>query len=241
MVSDLAKYEQDFARKALSEPQVKYFFRSWRKRAAWRRQAWSEIREDSVVGSKKICKGKAIIDSLRKHLVELQRGRCCYCRRVLDGIAYARQIDHVLPKNVYPQYAFVYRNLAVACFNCNHLKGVVNWSMWPLGRKKYIGKKDCVEFFHPRFHDYDSHVRYLHLETNGASICVYAGITPQGMALCANLLNKSAKRVLSVSANSRFSDAINKLRAQVGWMVSNSEDSHLMDFIESLELAAAPV
>lgn len=86
-----------------------------------------------------------------------------------------------------------------------------------------------------------AHVRYLHLETNGASISVYTGLTPQRRQLCTDLLKKSAERTLSTTANPRFAAAMDKLRFQVYRMTHARDDSQLMDFMEALELAADPV
>jgi uncharacterized protein (TIGR02646 family) len=240
-MSSLGKLEQDFGQNVLKSPQARAFYRSWRKRSANESDAWSAIRKDSFTVSGKEHLGVTIIKPLRKHLVALQGERCCYCRRRLDGIAYARQIEHILPKSVYKQYTFSYRNLAVACFNCNHIKSKDNWSTWPENLRRYIPEKSCGGFFHARLHDYDTHVRYLHLETNGASISVYLGLTPQGRQLCTDLLKKSAGRTLSTSANPRFAAAMDKLRVQVEQMTHTHDDSRLMDFMEALELAADPV
>lgn len=233
--------ERDFGRNVLKSQEARAFYRAWRKCAVSEAGTWAAIREASftISGTKHF--GKAIITDLRGHLAAQQGERCCYCRRRLDGIAYARPIEHILPQHIYGQYTFCYRNLAVACFDCNHTKRNHNWSTWPTARRQYIPERSCGGFFHARLHDYDAHIRYLHLETNGAYICVYTGLTPQGRKLCTDLLNKSAARTLSTSANSRFAAAMDKLRIQVGQMASAHDESRLMEFMEALELAADPI
>lgn len=240
-MSSLDSIERDFGRSVLTSPEARAFYRSWRKRSASEAGTWSSIRDATFTVSGKTKLGAAIITALREHLVAQQGERCCYCRRRLSGIAYARPIEHILPKHVYRQYTFSYRNLAVACFDCNHVKSKDNWSTWPEARRRYIPEKNCGSFFHARLHDFDAHVRYLHLETNGASISVYTGLTPQGRQLCTDLLKKSAERTLSTTANPRFAAAMDKLRFQVDRMTHARDDSHLMDFMEALELAADPV
>lgn len=231
-------YERDFGSKVLTTPQARVFYRSWRRRAITHPKTWTEIRDAKFSVGAKEYPGTSVISGLRAHLVALQKERCCYCRRHLDGTAYGRQLDHILPKHIYRRFTFSYRNLAVSCYNCNHSKRGDNWSTWPATRRRYITARGCGSFFHARFHDYDAHIRYVLLDTNGASISIYAGLTPQGRHLCANLLNKSAKRTLTTSANPRFSAAMDKLRAQVGQMAATADDSKLMDFMEALELAA---
>lgn len=239
-MSNLDILERDFGKNVLTSAQARAFYRSWRKRSANEAGTWSSIRDASFTVSGQTHLGVTIITALREHLATLQGERCCYCRRRLGGIAYARPIEHILPKHVYGQYTFSYRNLAVACFDCNHVKSKNNWSTWPKARRRYIPEKNCGGFFHARLHDYDTHIRYLHLETNGASISVYAGLTPQGRKLCKDLLKKSAERTLSTTANPRFAAAMDKLRVQVNQMTRARDDSCLMDFMEALELAADP-
>jgi len=241
-VNKLVAAEIDFGKNVLTSVEARAFYREWRKLASSRASPWSAIRDATfTVAGRKKCYGKDIISALRTHLAALQSERCCYCRRRLGGIAYARPIEHILPKNTYGQHTFTYRNLAVACFDCNHVKSKANWSTWPHKRRRYINEKSCHSFFHARLHDYDSHVRYFHLETNGASISVYVGLTPQGRHLCFELLSKSSERTLAESANPRFSAAMDKLRGQVQQMAATTDDTKLLDFMEALELAADPL
>ncbi|MFQ2424763.1 HNH endonuclease [Aeromonas caviae] len=241
-MNQLVAAEIDFGKNVLTSVEARAFYREWRKLASSRASPWSAIRDATfTVAGRKKCYGKDIISALRTHLAALQSERCCYCRRRLGGIAYARPIEHILPKNTYGQHTFTYRNLAVACFDCNHVKSKANWSTWPHKRRRYINEKSCHSFFHARLHDYDSHVRYFHLETNGASISVYVGLTPQGRHLCFELLSKSSERTLSESANPRFSAAMDKLRGQVQQMVATTDDTKLLDFMEALELAVDPL
>lgn len=237
-MNTLVNAERDFGKNVLTSVEARKFYREWRKLASSRASTWSTIRDATFTVAGKERSGSAVISALRGHLVALQAGRCCYCRRRLGGIAYARPIEHILPKDIYTHFTFTYRNLAVACFDCNRVKNNENWSAWSPTRRRYLKEKNCIGFFHARFHDYDSHVRYFHLETNGASISVYTGLTQQGRHLCSKLLNKSSGRCLSVSANPRFSAAMDKLRGQVLQMAATHNDAQLLDFMEALELAA---
>lgn len=237
-MNQLVTAEKDFGTNVLTSVEARAFYRAWRKLASSSAGTWSAIREASFAVAGRKRSGTQLMSVLRNQLATLQAERCCYCRRRLSGIAYARPIEHILPKDVYRQYTFTYRNLAVACFDCNHVKRNDNWSTWPPTRRRYPKDSDCGGFFHARLHEYDSHVRYLHLETNGASISVYTGLTPQGRHLCVELLRKSSKRTLAVSANPRFSAAMDKLRSQVQQMAATNDDDKLLDFMEALELVA---
>lgn len=241
MTIDLVTSERAFGTQYLPNPESRAFFRHWRRAAATRgKQAWSEIRGAEFRAGGKTFKGAWLITRLRNHLVSLQKGSCCYCRRPLQGIAWAKPIDHVLPKKHFPRHAFHYRNLAVACYDCNHFKSDDDWSDWISSRRKYIPERRCGKFFHPRYHSYDDHVRYLHIATNGASLSVYFGLTTQGKKLCAELLHKSAGRQLALTANPRLEGALSKIRGQAAELEKQAVVGRLDDFLAALEALAAP-
>lgn len=240
MTIDLAVSERTFVAGSMITPESRVFFRHWRRAAGTHGKAWNAIRTAEYTAGGRAFTGARLITSLRNHLVSLQGGGCCYCRRPLQGIAWAKPIDHVLPKNHYPRYTFHYRNLAVACYDCNHVKSDDDWSGWDASRRKYIPEKRCRKFFHPRYHVYDDHVRYLHIATNGANLSVYFGVTVQGRKLCVDLLHKSAGRQLALTANSRLDGALTKIRRQAEAMNKQAVAGHLDDFLVALEAFAAP-
>ncbi len=237
----LIAFEQDFGEAVLVSKEAKTFFRHWRKAAAGNSGSWAAIRAASFTLSGKQHSGSKLISRLRKQLIATQGGRCCYCRNPLDGIAYAQPIEHILPRHAYGQYTFSYRNLAVACFICNHVKAKDNWSTWPAGRNKYISRKSCEGFFHARLHDYHEHVRYFRLETNDVSINIYTGLTPQGRHLCEDLLRRSAQRRMAMRANPRLSSAMDRLHLQIDRLEEAEEHPALMAFMQLLGAAADPV
>lgn len=240
MKSNLADAERAFTARALKAKESRAFFRQWRRASGTCDKAWSNIRTAEFTVGGKSFTGAGLITKLRDHLVSLQDGRCCYCRRTLQGIAYAKPIDHVLPQAVFPRYTFHYRNLAVACFDCNKVKSDDDWSGWGASRRRYITERSCRNFFHPRYHRYDDHVRYLHVATNGASLSVYFGLTQQGRSLCANLLHKSAGRQLALTANARLDGAVLKIGHQIEAMERQAVAGRLEDFLDALEAFAAP-
>ncbi|QQQ00262.1 HNH endonuclease [Lysobacter enzymogenes] len=240
MKIDLGAQEREFFAKNLPSLEARAFFRSWRRSAGLLDGAWSTIRDGKFKVNGTEHNGASLITKLRNHLVSLQDGYCCYCRRSLQGIAWAKPIDHVLPKDKFPRFTFHYRNLAVACYDCNHVKRNSEWSSWNNSQRKYIPARRCRRFFHPRYHIYDDHVRYLHISTNGASLSVYFGTTEQGKKLCADLLHKSAARRLAISANPRLDAALTKIRNQIDEMELHADAEHLENFLEALEKFALP-
>lgn len=146
-------------------------------------EVWSRLGDTKNVRSKDL---KAL---LRKRLKARQEPRCCYCKRWLLNNAHASPIEHVLPRRFYPQFALRVRNLAIACNDCNALKTDDDWGQFAGPHLDYPSPT-VMGFFHPRYHPYDEHIRYLRMETNRQEFVTYHGLTPQGRHLCAELLSK---------------------------------------------------
>lgn len=153
-----------------------------------------DLQRDAKAGDKKVW--ARLSDSTQKHhqywktLIRdrVKRGqepRCCYCKRWLLNNAYASPIEHVLPSSKYPSHALRLRNLALACHDCNYLKADDDWSE-ALG--SHPSSKE-LGFFHPSYHAYDSHIQYVHYETNELEYISFHGLTTQGRHLCTNLLS----------------------------------------------------
>jgi len=89
-----------------------------------------------------------------KHLIELKGrnglGSCAVC-----GSLHNTQIDHYLPKDVFPEYAVLSKNLIPAC-NCNQAK-------W----KNYKGTSTDERFINPHY-DQFSHRRLLYVRFSNA-------------------------------------------------------------------------
>lgn len=61
--------------------------------------------------------------NIREHLKREQRGRCVFCRRLIDESQCASTIEHILPKSKYPQFETYPENLVLSCHACNNKKG----------------------------------------------------------------------------------------------------------------------
>lgn len=64
--------------------------------------------------------GLASFREVRAAVLRANGGRCALC---LHGDA--GEIDHYLPRSVYPEFAIHVRNLVPSCHRCNHTKGAV--------------------------------------------------------------------------------------------------------------------
>lgn len=60
--------------------------------------------------------------AIRAHLKGQQNGRCAFCRlRVPTGMTYSN-LEHLVGKTKYPQFAFMPQNLVYSCHRCNFSK-----------------------------------------------------------------------------------------------------------------------
>ncbi|MBK9579815.1 MAG: hypothetical protein IPO40_22345 [Fibrobacteres bacterium] len=154
--------------------------------------------------------GKDITRSLRNQLSSIQGNRCCYCRRWLYNIAQARPVEHILARAHYPQFSLEYVNLAVACYDCNQIKKDADWEGLDKYCDEYPHSKEFKKSFHPKYHSYDDHVKFVRTETNDFTLSVYTGMTVQGKKLCVDLLSKIAGMEASLANNKELANDIKK-------------------------------
>ena len=157
--------------------------------------------------------GPEIKSAFRRYIVSQEQERCCYCRKWLPNIAHARPIEHVLPRHHYPRFTFYFWNLAVSCFDCNSVKKDQDWGGFSKTRQDYPAPSEFTKIFHPGFHSYEAHVRYIRIETNTTRVVLYKGITTQGKHLCKELLNAVAAREVLRENNPAINSAMKKLEA----------------------------
>jgi len=58
---------------------------------------------------------------IREALETMFHGKCAYCESKISHISFGN-IEHYRPKRLFPQYAFLWRNLLLACERCNNAK-----------------------------------------------------------------------------------------------------------------------
>ncbi|MGX9382658.1 HNH endonuclease [Pseudomonas sp. JQ36] len=155
--------------------------------------------------------GAGIKSAFRDFLSPQQEHRCCYCRRLLLSHGSAKPIEHILPRQTFPQFSLYYWNLSICCADCNRKKGDHAWGNISPTDLAYPRPTDFEDFFHPRFHEYNSHVRFFRIETNGTAFSIYRGITPQGKHLCLNLLRFISAKEALCTTNPVIAPALIKL------------------------------
>lgn len=88
--------------------------------------------------------------------------RCCYCGRNIYGeFRMVIDIEHILPKSVFPKHMFKGKNLSASCKRCNmnikksktdFIDGVLARHTGTLLRSRYY------KIIHPNLDNYDSHL-----------------------------------------------------------------------------------
>lgn len=61
-------------------------------------------------------------DGIKKVLQADTHGKCAYCESKVTHVYYG-DVEHILPKSLFPQLAFAWENLTFACAKCNNAKG----------------------------------------------------------------------------------------------------------------------
>jgi len=88
--------------------------------------------------------------------------RCCYCGRNIYGeFGMVIDIEHILPKSIYPKYMFRGCNLSASCKRCNmNIKKSNTDFLSGVGTKKTgkLFRSKLYKFIHPNLDKYDSHL-----------------------------------------------------------------------------------
>jgi len=183
----------------------------WKRARRENKDLWEELTKYEHPTLGEYVHGRAIKGAFRDFLLRKQQGRCCYCRCWLLATASARPIEHILPRNSYRRFSLDFWNLAVACVDCNLSKTKHVWGSIPTGAIQYPSGNHFPDMYHPRFHPYNEHVRYVLVETNGGGIALYRGLTPQGKHLCMNLLDKIATKRALLNNNPGLKQSLNDI------------------------------
>lgn len=211
-------YVQKQKKKYIKNLIRKYYFKSLQH--PLEKNLWSQLYLDGAVG-------KNAHKAASKYLIGMT-GRCCYCQERIFHFANFN-IDHVLPREAYPQFTFWPENLAAACITCNAIKSSLDYfnvSVKELNYRRYGKSWQC---FHPNFHRYHEHVEMIVFQTNNFYVRAYIGITPQGKELCKNLLAKITEYSVKSSVNKEIDKAILGLQS-----VMAQSNTNLMPGVEKL-------
>jgi uncharacterized protein (TIGR02646 family) len=97
---------------------------------------------------------------IRKHYLTEQDFRCAYCRiqkKEKHGMTW--DVEHILPKSLYPEFLFEPENLAVACKECNGSKDNQEILTKKLGKaRNYPRSSDEFKIVHPHYDKLSDHI-----------------------------------------------------------------------------------
>ncbi|WP_322359476.1 HNH endonuclease domain-containing protein [Pseudomonas sichuanensis] len=110
---------------------------------------------------------------VKRYYWERQSRRCCYCSKELDESKAAYDAEHIIPKNIFPQFMFDLANLSVACKTCNGVKKNKSVLSSKLLKKEVPRLSSDYTIVHPHldewgdYFSYDSIRRIISLDSDG--------------------------------------------------------------------------
>lgn len=125
----------------------------------------SSMRAASLIGPTAWDKNlslNSLKDKIKNFGLMKTENRCCYCGRNIYGeFRMVIDIEHILPKSIFPKQMFKGKNLSASCKRCNmnikkskfdFLEGINAGHTGTLLRSKYY------KIIHPNLDNYDSHL-----------------------------------------------------------------------------------
>lgn len=91
--------------------------------AKWKKELMNKIRECRK-NNRKVPNSyynKYNQDDVLDTLKRMYTGLCCYCESRIEPVSFPN-IEHLKPKQIFPEYAFEWDNLHLACEKCNTYK-----------------------------------------------------------------------------------------------------------------------
>ncbi|HCA5151361.1 hypothetical protein R4572_00735 [Acinetobacter baumannii] len=110
----------------------------------------------------------SIRKKIREHFLSAQGYQCCYCKMTKEedhGLVW--DIEHILPRVLYPQFTFTPLNLAISCRECNRSKWENDIAIDCTQIKQtYISSSRNISIIHPHFDDYHEHIQVIRYGEN---------------------------------------------------------------------------
>lgn len=199
-ISNEYKSNQRVRRKKIREFAGGYF----RRAAAGTPGLWSAMYNDSHLGPK-------VHSAIRSYLTQVTN-RCGYCQDRIFHNANVN-IDHILPKDTFPQFTFTSKNLVAACITCNAIKTNRDFYGLAPGVLDYAQHNGNWSCYHPRHHIYDDHIRLISVQTNFFSVRAFIGKSPEGIKLCNLFLNEVTEFGTKAQASPQIAQTVISLES----------------------------
>jgi uncharacterized protein (TIGR02646 family) len=105
---------------------------------------------------------KPVKDRIKKYLEAINEEKCFYCKSKFDSYHFSPAIEHIVPKSIYPQFAFEFKNLTISCDKCNSRKRAQNTliaddiliSVYPI-------EKESFNIVHAYLDEYDENIKIV--------------------------------------------------------------------------------
>lgn len=103
---------------------------------------------------------------VKQHYLEEQGFRCAYCRMVKkERHGSTWDVEHILPKSLFPQFLFEPENLAAACKECNNHKDACQVLVSrSTSQKTYPTSSDAYLIMHPHYDKFSDHFELTEVE-----------------------------------------------------------------------------
>jgi len=105
----------------------------------------------------------------KKYLIEVVGSYCCYCEKALTQVV---DVEHILPKNHYPQLEIIWHNFLISCKVCNSIKS--------------SGKIRRKDFY---WADVDNTFRMFEFDPNSQDIRINASLSAMEQKIAKNTLD----------------------------------------------------
>ncbi|MDM9638024.1 hypothetical protein ABFP31_00930 [Acinetobacter nosocomialis] len=97
---------------------------------------------------------------IRAYFLPRQNNECCYCKMLKqEKNGKVWNIEHVFPREKYPQFTFIPENLAISCLECNGFKLAQDVKSNSKPIKNYPRTGFNIKIIHPHFDDYNEHIK----------------------------------------------------------------------------------
>lgn len=97
---------------------------------------------------------------IRSYFLPIQNNQCCYCKMLKqEKNGKTWNIEHIFPRDLYPQFTFTPENLAISCIECNNFKLAQDVKKNKPPIKRYPKTGSNVTIVHPHFDNYDDHIK----------------------------------------------------------------------------------
>jgi uncharacterized protein (TIGR02646 family) len=124
----------------------------------------TEIVNDNAVNLKWKDGYKTFKPRIRNHLKIQQRGRCAFCRCMINEAGGYTNLEHIVAKDHYPQYQFLPENFVNCCWKCNRAKGRKNTINNPIINKtlqQFPTNSAGFVIVNPYHDDYQTHIDFI--------------------------------------------------------------------------------